>query len=386
MGILTKTKSAFRKNCPDLKALLLGDYPRFVYSSDITLPDESTIPVFCFHEVEATTFEQKLIYLQENGYDTIDSDEWLHSIVHGNDKTSKKVILTFDDGDVSLYRTVFPLLKKYQCKAVAFICPGLIPEDQSDPLLDCGRKLCTWSEIREMHESGHVDFQSHSFRHDLVFSSSKLEEFLHPKYKSHYFGKRDHAVVVNDGLGVTLTSLRSYEDQRSEEQWGAPLFPLKPRLAVRQRFVCSGAVTEHICEFVKARSDRDFFLRKDAQKVLRQELSRARSNGLGKYLSAEEHQRHNATELRMAKDAIEEKLPGKVVQHFCAPWFLATRKALDTAFSVGHVSVFLGGNVQTSGHSTANNGRILVQRLSSSYIFRLPGRNRKGLLTSLLNS
>jgi peptidoglycan/xylan/chitin deacetylase (PgdA/CDA1 family) len=82
------------------------------------------------------------------------------------------VVLTFDDGPRNHYEVVFPLLKTYEMtyemKGVAFIAPRFHAESSPDlsgnssPL---PRRPLNWSQIREMHDSAAIDFQSHTYEH-----------------------------------------------------------------------------------------------------------------------------------------------------------------------------------------------------------------------------
>jgi peptidoglycan/xylan/chitin deacetylase (PgdA/CDA1 family) len=71
------------------------------------------------------------------------------------------VLITFDDGYESVYRYAFPVLKKHRFPAVVFLITSLVGKSPPNPDPTAITYL-TWSQIREMHESGLVDFQSHT--------------------------------------------------------------------------------------------------------------------------------------------------------------------------------------------------------------------------------
>jgi len=59
----------------ELQAFRNGSYPKFLISDSVgDLADE--IPVFMFHLIQPEIFEAQLIYLAENGYNTITCDEF----------------------------------------------------------------------------------------------------------------------------------------------------------------------------------------------------------------------------------------------------------------------------------------------------------------------
>jgi peptidoglycan/xylan/chitin deacetylase (PgdA/CDA1 family) len=91
------------------------------------------------------------------------------------------VCITFDDAYFDFYAVVFPLLKKHGLRALLAVPPVLVPDRvaataearlQMEPGVKYGRQnqggFCTWSELREMAWSGHVDIASHSLTHSRL--------------------------------------------------------------------------------------------------------------------------------------------------------------------------------------------------------------------------
>ncbi|HSW72976.1 MAG TPA: polysaccharide deacetylase family protein [Chlamydiales bacterium] len=137
------------------------------------------------------------------------------------------ICLTFDDAYFDFYHYVFPLLKKLKLRAVLgvpvkYILPSthLKAEVRLDVTyktgVECYREkapFCTWKELQEMQESGHVEIASHSYSHidltlpgvdlqqEVVYSQKILEEklqvpikiFIYPLGK---FNKRVHKEVM----------------------------------------------------------------------------------------------------------------------------------------------------------------------------------------------
>jgi peptidoglycan/xylan/chitin deacetylase (PgdA/CDA1 family) len=75
-------------------------------------------------------------------------------------------VITFDDGDKSIYRYAFPILKKYGVRAVVFLIVDYIGKDDYwDMALIGGRSPhLSWDEIHEMREWG-IEFGSHTMSH-----------------------------------------------------------------------------------------------------------------------------------------------------------------------------------------------------------------------------
>lgn len=162
INVLCRT---WEKNWPEVRAVLRGDVPRFVSAAR---PEEygSCVPVFCYHAIDPDTFGEDLAFLKRNGYTTLDADELVDHMAGQHVAPARSVVLSIDDGLLDLYTDAFPLLKEFDMTAVAFIAPGLHTQQKAsrnEPI-----RLCTWSEIEEMHISGLVDFQCHTLEHRLM--------------------------------------------------------------------------------------------------------------------------------------------------------------------------------------------------------------------------
>jgi len=91
------------------------------------------------------------------------------------------VCLTFDDGYYDFYARVFPLLRRHQLRAQLAIPSSLVPEGVAAPaekrlgvasteaFADPEKGgLCTWSELQEMAQSGHVTLAAHGHTHTRI--------------------------------------------------------------------------------------------------------------------------------------------------------------------------------------------------------------------------
>ncbi len=113
--------------------------------------------------IDPNLFEQDLIYLKDNGYHTIFISELEDYVENRKPLPEKPIILTFDDGYYNNYVYAYPLLKKYQQKAV--ISPIGITADRAEeeqrknPLYS----QCGWTELKEMSCSGLVEIQNHTY-------------------------------------------------------------------------------------------------------------------------------------------------------------------------------------------------------------------------------
>lgn len=111
---------------------------------------------------------QQFNWLRENGYHPVSLDQILAARDGGPPLPDKAVLLTFDDGYVSFYTHVFPLLKAFGYPAaLALVGSWLeVPADQLVPYGDdmAPRSLfVTWDQVREMTASGLVEIASHTW-------------------------------------------------------------------------------------------------------------------------------------------------------------------------------------------------------------------------------
>lgn len=115
------------------------------------------------------------------------------SVFPSNDKLPKNPIcLIFDDGYFDFYHYAFPLLKKYEIKALLAVPSKYILKTcQTQPKIrlsfkhdDCYKNyesgtFCSFEELKEMQSSGLVKIASHSHSHcDLTDNTCDLEKEL----------------------------------------------------------------------------------------------------------------------------------------------------------------------------------------------------------------
>ena len=128
--------TSLREALQMLSALLHGFYPKFIIKNGFVGQE----PVFFYHHIDETTFDTHLNHLRRNGYYTLTADEYCQLLLEDTHVDPKAVVLTFDDGLENLFAVAYPLLKKYEFKAIAFIMPEWI-----------GKKaMITWDQAKEV--------------------------------------------------------------------------------------------------------------------------------------------------------------------------------------------------------------------------------------------
>lgn len=113
--------------------------------------------------VSESGFEDDLKYITENGYTTIVVRDLIDYVNDGKPLPEKPVMLTFDDGYFNNYAYAFPLLKKYNAKAVLSIIGYYTDLYTNSPDENPSYSHVTWDNVNEMIESGLVEMQNHSY-------------------------------------------------------------------------------------------------------------------------------------------------------------------------------------------------------------------------------
>ncbi len=142
--------------------LFKKEIPILMYHRLVKNEDAKGIHTIYF---DVDEFEKHLIYIKEKGFETITFDD-LNKITLEKRLKKKYIILTFDDGYKDNYELLFPLLKKYNMKAVIYMVSHL-NYNKWDVDKDGEKRfdLMTKDEILEMDRSGLVEFGGHTMHH-----------------------------------------------------------------------------------------------------------------------------------------------------------------------------------------------------------------------------
>jgi len=136
-------------------------------------PQRLCVPIIMYHQVKNNKlgkdvispyeFESDLKYLLENNYVTITMTQLIDYVYDNKELPQNPIILTFDDGYLSTYKYVFPLLKKYNMKIVLSIIGVGIDNFSKvfDDHIDYAN--ATWDQLKEMESSGLVEIQNHTY-------------------------------------------------------------------------------------------------------------------------------------------------------------------------------------------------------------------------------
>ncbi len=149
-----------------------------IYATSIK-PSSITVPIIMYHQVKSDSlgkdaispfeFESDLKFLSENNYNTITMSQLIDYVYNNVKLPDNPIILSFDDGYLSTYKNVYPLLQKYKMKIVLSIVGKSTDDFSRVNDTNVSYAHLTWSQINEMRESGLVEIQNHTYNmHKIV--------------------------------------------------------------------------------------------------------------------------------------------------------------------------------------------------------------------------
>lgn len=117
--------------------------------------------------VSAADFRRQLVYLRDHGYTAIDFKDWADAEKGVKPLPSKPVLITFDDGYMNNYELAYPILREFGMKGCIFLVYETMEKHNGwhNPASEAWLKMLTWAQIKEMQDSGVIEFGSHTMRH-----------------------------------------------------------------------------------------------------------------------------------------------------------------------------------------------------------------------------
>ena len=165
------------------------------------------VPVLLYHRfgpvasdsmtVTTNTFEAHLKYLMTNGYKVIPARELIDYYLGKRlPPHPQSVVITVDDGHKSVHTDMFPLIKKYHIPVTMFIYPSAISN---------ASYAMTWSQLKEMRETGLFDFQSHTYWHpNFKIDKKRLKPTEYASFVEMQFKKSREKLEKESGVRVNM--------------------------------------------------------------------------------------------------------------------------------------------------------------------------------------
>lgn len=136
------------------------------------------VPILLYHcvgegsgsnwDADPEVFRQQMDELVRLGYSTITLSELAASQDGDFTLPERSVVLTFDDGERSVYTNAWPILRDRGLRAELFVVASLIGENAADRRywVDVSRQaMLVWPELEQMEASGTIIVQSHTMTH-----------------------------------------------------------------------------------------------------------------------------------------------------------------------------------------------------------------------------
>jgi len=180
-----------------------------------------------FHVVRLEDFKWQMGYLKDNGFKVISLAEFVDQIKTGSKIESKTVIITFDDGYEDNFLSAFPILKKFGFPASIFLTTGNIDNKKYINSREVHLPMLDWNQIKEMHDSGLIDFEPHTVSHpklseipsdraefEIKNSKSEIEGKLNKKCRFFCYPFGDYSAevkkIVSDNFDAAVTVKRGF--------------------------------------------------------------------------------------------------------------------------------------------------------------------------------
>lgn len=170
------------------------------------------VPIMMYHQIKfknlgkdaisPNEFENDLKYLKNNNYHTITMSDLINYVYDDVELPENPIILSFDDGYLTTYRYVYPLLKKYDMKIVLSIV-GKSTDDFSrvvDENLDYAH--LTWDQLNEMKQSGNVEIQNHTY------NLHKINNGRYGCYQKKNENLSDYEAVISEDVGSLQAKIK----------------------------------------------------------------------------------------------------------------------------------------------------------------------------------
>ncbi|MBF7682891.1 poly-beta-1,6-N-acetyl-D-glucosamine N-deacetylase PgaB [Acinetobacter sp. B5B] len=159
IGVASSTYAAGKPHIKPTTLTVIGYHEVTNQANDALIP---------FYAVTTQNFESQVKWLQKNGFHFVSVSQLLKAHDGKEKLPEKPVLLTVDDGYESFYSNIYPFVKENKIPIVLAIVGSWVntPSTKQVQFGDdkiARNKILTWSQIKEMSDSGYVEIASHSF-------------------------------------------------------------------------------------------------------------------------------------------------------------------------------------------------------------------------------
>lgn len=154
----------------------VDEHLREMYGNETQVNDgQIRLPVVMYHHllpeeqiedesvISVEQFEEDLKAYKLAGYETISVSNLINYTEGSGNLPDKPLLITFDDGYLSNYQYAYPLLKKYDMKALISIIGWSVGETKFKGTDKDIIPHFDYNQAKEMMDSGYIDIGSHSY-------------------------------------------------------------------------------------------------------------------------------------------------------------------------------------------------------------------------------
>lgn len=155
--------------------LFFGIYVSATSDISTKTQDEIKVPILMYHSilqdksrsgnyvVSPEVLEQDMVYLKENGYETVFVSDLISYVYQNTPLPSKPVILTFDDGHYNNMTYLLPLLERYDMKAVISVVGSYTENFSKQDAHNPNYSYLTWDDISQLHQTKRIEIANHTY-------------------------------------------------------------------------------------------------------------------------------------------------------------------------------------------------------------------------------
>lgn len=135
----------------------------------------SPVPVLVYHRfgpqvadsmtIRTEAFEKQLEQIEKGGYRVVPLRQLVdHIVAHDPAPPPRSVAITVDDGHLSVYTEMLPVVRRHHIPVTLFIYPSAISN---------ASYAMTWEQLEELRATGLFDIQSHTYWHPNFFQEKR---------------------------------------------------------------------------------------------------------------------------------------------------------------------------------------------------------------------
>ena len=355
-------KAKFRRFIRSLHRVLKTHYPRFLLGRPLK---EGDIPIFVYHDIETKSFTRDLMFLRNNGYQTLTTKEFIGCNERKRD--GRMALLTFDDARRNFWQEAFPLLMEFNMKATLFV-PTRWIRGQNDTFKNeaspKGNSFMTWDQLRICVRSGLIDVQSHGHRHALVYTSPRLVTFA----------------SALDLESVDLFDWPMRHEYGSDvlgcPPLGTPIYSAAPLLSTDLRMVEDEAIAHACQDAVRKNGEKEFFSKPNwMDHLLRIHKDMNDRGHKHKFITQKQLMDLVRSEFHLAKEIFIRELENSPC-YFAFPWMLGSDISMKYAAEFGIEALF-GVGLDYYRIKDQKGPLPAFYRIKGDWLRFLPGKGRQ---------